>query len=813
MSTTYSQLMEGVAQYYGAGSDPWLQVAQYGVNADTLKYIEQVPGVSIFRSTSGKYLGYDYKIPFQGTTNPLGTVNSNVPNGAYGTSSYELSIPGNVVVDSQSTETVIESGATAVSTGSKVAAVAGTIGAAVGGVALGSKLGAGFFRLLYAADPDYWDRVYPTVNPEVWDDMCNTNAGKYIMRALYGLEGDNTQMYLPTDMLAYTYATLLSQNAFAQYDESAANPGGHPEIAGYPNDLVLSDFHFGVNIKEGELFTNQDCTIVSGHAYICAYTDEDGEGHCNIFSDEPFSYTRTTVFVNRDPITVRYDITTPFTTTLNGTPFYYSSGLNVVWDILTDSSKGMYQVIPPSAIISDETIAVATIVLDGTKTPSGRPQGIEHNPYSSITIDPSQIINPTTGLPVTPQDGVDDIIAALKNRYPDITDGEIEVEVMQADGTKTKIKYVPVPYPDMSDETKPITNIKPGVDPVTDTEVNPQNTPEDLIQKLVDTIAKIGTDDTTAPDTGTGDTPVVVIPEGSAHALYSIYNPTQSELNSFGSWLWSSNFVEQIKKLFNDPMQSIIGLHKVFCTPPTSGRANITVGYLDSGVAANLVSGQYVTINCGEITLREFFGNVFDYDPFTQVYIYLPFIGIQKLDTGDVMRGVIKVIYHVDVLTGACLAEVSVRRDGSGGVLYTYSGNCAVQYPLSSGSYMGIFASIVSIAGGIAGTIASGGAAAPMALGAISGAMNAHTRVQHSGSFAGNAGAMGSKKPYLIITRPQTALSNNFPNFEGFPANQDTTLSTCTGFVKCRECHLENIPATDPELSEIENMLKTGIII
>ena len=195
------------------------------------------------------------------------------------------------------------------------------------------------------------------------------------------------------------------------------------------------------------------------------------------------------------------------------------------------------------------------------------------------------------------------------------------------------------------------------------------------------------------------------------------------------------------------------------------------------------------------------------------MYIYLPFVGIEKLDTGDVMRGSVGVKYHVDVITGACLAEISVIRDGSGGILYTFTGNCAVQYPISAGSYMGIVASLASIAGGVVGTVASGGALAPVAMGAVSGVMNAHTRVQHSGGFSGNAGAMGVKIPYLIITRPQTCLADNFPAFDGYPANKTTSLSACSGFVKCETCHVENVPATDAELSEIEMLLKGGIII
>ena len=193
--------------------------------------------------------------------------------------------------------------------------------------------------------------------------------------------------------------------------------------------------------------------------------------------------------------------------------------------------------------------------------------------------------------------------------------------------------------------------------------------------------------------------------------------------------------------------------------------------------------------------------------------MYLPFIGIVSLDNADVMRASIHIVYHVDVLSGACLAEVKVTRDGAGGTLYQYTGNASVTLPISSGSYMGIVSSIASIAGGIAGTIASGGAALPMIASAAGSALNARAKVEHSGGFSGNAGAMGGKIPYLIISRPQVALAKNFQKYIGFPANYTTKLLNCSGFVKVLECHIENVNATSSELTEIESLLKEGIIV
>jgi hypothetical protein len=294
--------------------------------------------------------------------------------------------------------------------------------------------------------------------------------------------------------------------------------------------------------------------------------------------------------------------------------------------------------------------------------------------------------------------------------------------------------------------------------------------------------------------------------------LWAVYHPSQAQLNAFGAWLWSSDFVEQLKRLFNDPMQAIIGVHKVFAPIPTGGSQNIKCGYLDSGVSSPVVSSQYTEVSCGTVNCREYFGNVFDYDPHTRVSIYLPFIGVVPLKVSEVMRASITVTYGVDVITGACLAKVKVDRDGGGAILYSFGGSCACHYPISAGSYAGIISGIVTSAVGVAGGIMSGNPLAAVG-GVIAGARQAHTEVQHSGDFTGCAGAMGPKIPYLIITRPQTRVANDVQLYEGKPSNATQFIGDCTGFVRATEVHFSSQAAFDDEAKEVEALLKSGVLI
>ena len=136
-----------------------------------------------------------------------------------------------------------------------------------------------------------------------------------------------------------------------------------------------------------------------------------------------------------------------------------------------------------------------------------------------------------------------------------------------------------------------------------------------------------------------------------------------------------------------------------------------------------------------------------------------------------------------------------------------------VSYPISSGSYMGVVSGALSMAAGIAGTIASGGAALPAIAGTMSGLARAHTDVQHSGQFTGAAGAMGGKKPYLIISRPQTRVAGQVERYLGHPSNATLRIGDCIGFTKVTDVHLSIPGAYDVEVEEIMQLLRDGIVI
>lgn len=700
-----------------------------------------------------------------------------------------------------------------------------TVTPAVAAAGLGIKLGKAVDSALYNANPDFWDNVgLSSLNPSTWDsitmDMSNSGWEGVLKRGFNALLGINThdktaQMYIDQDAAAYLAQYMQENGVFGAQTTQSDTYTGQPQWLLYPSSYNYPLVYTGNPALSYETSTDiysETLVATSGNVIFCFYklAGSPTITYVAFTNSSGASYTYNEKRINKSSGEVKRD----YTKTVNlgamqptaAGQFYGVTGGIFTFNPEASGLSNISYNYNVNSLNGDANARdFAIIYYNSTQSSSGGVDGISTQDGATT---------PNFSNCTTPQD----YLNALQTQYPDMFNNAITQTVAQPDGSVVSHKYVPIGTGTGTDNQTSTSPDATGQSQ-TDTLINTATATQTQLQTLVDLLTKTftptltPTKTTNPPDSGTGQTPPVVAPTGSASALWTVYNPTQAQLNSFGAWLWSSSFIDQVLKLFNNPMQSIIGVHKIFASPAISGSNNITVGYLDSGVPSNVVGAQYTTINCGSVSVREQFGNVFDYED-TQVRLYLPFIGIVQLDTADVMRGSVSVVYHVDVITGACLAEVKVSRDGGGGTLYQYSGDAAARYPISSGSYMGVVSGVLGVVGGIASGIMSGGATLPMAAGAIAGGLSgAKTQVQHSGSFAGNAGAMGGKKPYLIIERPQSAVADGYGAYQGTGANNIASVGAMSGYFKMTDIHTANISgASEAEIASIVQTLESGAI-
>lgn len=350
-----------------------------------------------------------------------------------------------------------------------------------------------------------------------------------------------------------------------------------------------------------------------------------------------------------------------------------------------------------------------------------------------------------------------------------------------------------------------------------------------------------------------------------------IYSPTLSQVQDLAQYLWTDETVvetiwNKIKQLLENPMDAIISFSLVPVPVQISGTKNFALAYIDTGVQMNTVANQFVDVDCGTFELKEYYGSALDYSPNTKVSCFLPFIGVVTLNTDEVMNTTLNVKYRVDIVSGSCVAKVFIN----GSCLYQFSGHCSIPIPISAADFSSYLAAAIGVAKLAIGAAAGGGAGAAAAGAsevdvsqATSGAvdsrniseqsileyafsndpangaesvtqptkasfdgisarnitnvvgtvMGSKLHVEHSGSFSGNTGYLGIRRPYLIIQRPRMCMPNEYRAFNGYPSMITLNIGDCKGYTKVQQVQLKNIPATNPEQSEIMQLLKGGIII
>lgn len=342
----------------------------------------------------------------------------------------------------------------------------------------------------------------------------------------------------------------------------------------------------------------------------------------------------------------------------------------------------------------------------------------------------------------------------------------------------------------------------------------------------------------------------------TSSGMVTIFTPDLTQIQNLATQLIDPNFFQALGNTFASLDEVILGLHIVPLTVPYTGPTTaLSINLL--GIAYRVAIGLYkasaqiLSVDCGTLDVSEYWGNCLDYNPYTKITIFLPFIGYIDIDADDVMGKTVGVKYKVDIATGACVAFITA--DGS--VMYQYAGNCALTIPVSSSDQSSAIQNIVSIATaavtGGAG-IAAAGAAVAEAEGALNAAsgykeikaaiserdqakahyesvteknkgklagvsanavVNSKAQFHHGGSLGASAGFMGIKTPYIIIRRPKQMIPDMYGAFNGYPTNTYVQLGELAGYTRVSDIRL-NIPdATVDEILECERLLKEGVVL
>lgn len=182
-----------------------------------------------------------------------------------------------------------------------------------------------------------------------------------------------------------------------------------------------------------------------------------------------------------------------------------------------------------------------------------------------------------------------------------------------------------------------------------------------------------------------------------------------TEVDMLQSYLWFPSIWQQIQELWGDAWGAIISIKYYpfnILGHDASGvgeRETIQIGNvvlnsatpgLPESLEPEPVTGAPMTptyncrIDLGEYEFKEYYGSFMDYEPYTSISIFLPFIGWRDIGTTEVMGNKLKVHYIIDFNTGGCTAYLTIN-NGTNEFLYsTYSGTIGIDLPLQQSDYM-----------------------------------------------------------------------------------------------------------------------------
>lgn len=310
---------------------------------------------------------------------------------------------------------------------------------------------------------------------------------------------------------------------------------------------------------------------------------------------------------------------------------------------------------------------------------------------------------------------------------------------------------------------------------------------------------------------------------------YGVFNKTyvmsKQNLQALSDYLWNGDptkwdtIIEDLKLVGDNRMNSIINVIMFpFPIPNDDGVHRVRIGRHNTDVsAAYLDDSQNIVFEMGRCFCTPKHGNFLDYEPYTKLWLYIPFVGVFSVPTQQFMKKWIRIKLVVDVLTGS--GEAVVFADNIP-VLYK---NCKIgmQIPVTGSDSGYVIRNYLEAIKGGANAIS--GFASNNVMGMLGGAFQAATSalaaqgapIQSEGSASPQCGMLMPNKCYFIIEYPKTIMSQNpdYGHLIGYACRKTGQIGEFLGFSKFENVTLNISHCTDAERNEIISLLKAGVYV
>jgi hypothetical protein len=310
-----------------------------------------------------------------------------------------------------------------------------------------------------------------------------------------------------------------------------------------------------------------------------------------------------------------------------------------------------------------------------------------------------------------------------------------------------------------------------------------------------------GYDDNKDKDDDDDDTHVL---SSGIGVLTSTFHMTKERLVQLGQFLWGSSIFDEFSLINNNPIENIISC-KAIPYAISGTTQEITLGNVKTGVNGEKISQNFSKQTIGSVAIAEHYHNFLDYAPYTNVIIYLPYIGFKELDASLVMGKTLRIEYTLDVITGGCLAQIYVGKIR----LYEFTGNIGVDISITASNRAQVESAYINAGVGVVSSAMSGNVTG--AVNSIIGAATSQYHYSGNGNPSPSCVASTNRTCYVVIDRPQYQPLKAFNHTRGRMCCLSKTIGSLKGYTVCDgNIDISGISATDEEKDEIVNILSTG---
>lgn len=356
----------------------------------------------------------------------------------------------------------------------------------------------------------------------------------------------------------------------------------------------------------------------------------------------------------------------------------------------------------------------------------------------------------------------------------------------------------------------------------------------------------------------------------------AIYVLSRTEMIAFFSEIFKiqdPSFINAFKDgnvLFGDNQaNAIIGCQyfpfdaSMVCSLESSSGSIWVGGWESQNATGKKVNMNDKVINVGEFFLPDMFKDVRDYEPYTNLYVQLPYCGTYQLSIQKYINKTVKINYAVDIFTGACTALIyanNILLDSMDGMIGSQRpvtgrtaanmlqaitrGSASVAAGVAGGAKGGmalagageavfaggegiaalgigagtqtVAASTALAAGGVALGAAGAGVAAVAGVDMMYKAKNAYADppMATRGQYSGNLGMFGNQKVHFIVAIRHNYRPENELDIMGYPSGRGGKIGSFSGFLKSSCVYLaDGFIGSVQERNEILEMIAKGIYI